>query len=100
MTVTETPGIPALLVSWTTPVMLPRSDCAKEGAGVARAAVASVIATKRLIAILASRRSVGASLRPPPHPRNQSAYAPMFFIPALLQCQSQGSRYEGPPCND
>src|SRR2546426_7036619 len=56
MTFTETPGIAALLVSWTMPVMLPRSDCANDREGVARAAVASTIAIKRVITISSSVR--------------------------------------------
>src|SRR5206468_12334933 len=46
MTFTETPGTAALLVSWITPVMLPRSDCAKHGAAIANARAASAIAVK------------------------------------------------------
>src|SRR2546425_1214926 len=56
MTFTETPGIAALVVSWTTPVIVPRSDCATQRAGVARAPVASMITIRRLITILASRQ--------------------------------------------
>src|SRR5947209_8505282 len=56
MTLTETPGIAALVVSSTTPVMLPRSDCAKERAGVARAAVASRLTITCVITIFASKR--------------------------------------------
>src|SRR5438093_1090952 len=55
MTFTETPGMAALLVSWTTPVMLPRSDCARQTAGTARAAAASRITNERRIAINADR---------------------------------------------
>ena len=56
MTFTETPGITALVESSTTPVMLPRSDCAKQRAGIARATVASTITIKRLITIVPSTR--------------------------------------------
>ena len=62
MTLTETPGIAALVVSSTTPVMLPRSDCAKDRAGVASAAVASRLTIKRLITIVASRRRPGQGI--------------------------------------
>ena len=46
MTLTETPGIAALLVSWMTPVILPRSDCAEHGSALASAIAAEMIAIK------------------------------------------------------
>ena len=58
MTYTETPGMRALLVSWTTPVMLPRSDCARQRAGIARATTASTITNERRITICTSERTV------------------------------------------
>src|SRR4051812_13423261 len=63
MTLTAAPGMAPLVVSCTTPVMLPRSDCAREESAHARSATAaSAIAVHRRKIMRASKGSVAARM--------------------------------------